>query len=126
MTQMPERIQIKRTKGWRMPAGAVKIDRSTRWGNQFKVDATPMRNGDWMVFRCTDGNLAGPPVSFHPSRKAALAASVAHHREYLLRPEAELLRRRIRTELVGQTLACWCRVGDPCHGDTLLELANAT
>lgn len=33
----PKRIQLQRTKGWRMPAGAVKVDRSTRWGNPYKV-----------------------------------------------------------------------------------------
>lgn len=31
----PKRIQLKRAKGWRMPIGAVKVDRSTRWGNPF-------------------------------------------------------------------------------------------
>jgi hypothetical protein len=30
---MPERIQLRRTKGWRMPSNAVKVDRSTKWGN---------------------------------------------------------------------------------------------
>ncbi|WP_369123141.1 DUF4326 domain-containing protein [Nocardia blacklockiae] len=28
-------------------------------------------------------------------------------------------------ELRGKDLACWCAPGDPCHGDVLLELANA-
>lgn len=27
-------------------------------------------------------------------------------------------------ELRGKDLACWCRVGAPCHADILLELAN--
>lgn len=26
--------------------------------------------------------------------------------------------------LRGKNLACWCKVGDPCHADVLLELAN--
>jgi len=26
--------------------------------------------------------------------------------------------------LHGKDLACWCRLGDPCHADVLLELAN--
>lgn len=26
--------------------------------------------------------------------------------------------------LRGKTLACWCPVGAPCHGDVLLALAN--
>lgn len=27
-------------------------------------------------------------------------------------------------ELRGKNLACWCKVGEPCHADVLLELAN--
>lgn len=34
---MPERIQLRRTKGWRMPDNTVKVDRSTRWGNPWTV-----------------------------------------------------------------------------------------
>ncbi len=26
--------------------------------------------------------------------------------------------------LIGQTLVCHCRVGEPCHGDVLLEMLN--
>ncbi|RTL03893.1 MAG: DUF4326 domain-containing protein [Acidimicrobiia bacterium] len=28
-------------------------------------------------------------------------------------------------EIAGLDLGCWCREGTPCHGDTLLEAANA-
>jgi hypothetical protein len=28
-------------------------------------------------------------------------------------------------DLRGKNLACWCKPGDPCHADVLLELANA-
>lgn len=27
-------------------------------------------------------------------------------------------------ELRGKNLACWCKLGEPCHADVLLELAN--
>lgn len=27
-------------------------------------------------------------------------------------------------ELAGKNLSCWCRVGEPCHADILLEIAN--
>jgi hypothetical protein len=27
-------------------------------------------------------------------------------------------------ELRGCNLACWCPIGEPCHADVLLELAN--
>jgi len=28
------------------------------------------------------------------------------------------------SELRGKNLACFCKVGEPCHADVLLELAN--
>ena len=28
------------------------------------------------------------------------------------------------SELRGKNLACWCKPGDPCHADVLLEMAN--
>jgi len=30
----------------------------------------------------------------------------------------------IRADLRGKNLACWCRLGTPCHADVLLRLAN--
>ena len=30
---MPQRIQRKRTKGWKMPAGTVYVGRGSKWGN---------------------------------------------------------------------------------------------
>lgn len=35
--QQPRRIQRKRTRGWRMPEGAVYVGRPSRWGNPFSV-----------------------------------------------------------------------------------------
>lgn len=34
---MPKRIQRKRTKGWRMPEGAVYVGRPTKWGNPYTL-----------------------------------------------------------------------------------------
>lgn len=33
----PARIQRKRTKGWHKPPDAIIVDRTSRWGNPFKV-----------------------------------------------------------------------------------------
>ena len=30
-------MQLRRTKGWRLPDGAVVVARPTRWGNPFRV-----------------------------------------------------------------------------------------
>lgn len=34
---MPERVQRRRIRGWRMPANTVYVGRPTRWGNPFHV-----------------------------------------------------------------------------------------
>jgi hypothetical protein len=34
-------------------------------------------------------------------------------------------REAARLELAGKNLACWCKPGEPCHADVLLEIANA-
>ena len=51
---MPKRIQRKRTKGWRMPEGAVYVGRPTKWGNLFVIAPNETREeaiadyGDWI------------------------------------------------------------------------------
>ena len=56
-----------------------------------------------------------------------LFRSVQKFREYCeARPE---LVARIKQELAGLVLGCWCKTKKhpdaPCHGDVLVELANA-
>ncbi len=102
----PQRIQLRRTNGWRMPPDTVKVDRSTRWGNPFRVDA------DTTAAACVE--------------RYARLLSGEHDAEF---SEAErALGQRIRTQLphlAGKDLACWCPLHAPCHADVLLRLANA-
>src|SRR5437762_14233430 len=35
----PRRIRLSRRKGWRVPPDTLKVDRSTRWGNPFRIDS---------------------------------------------------------------------------------------
>lgn len=37
---IPKRIQRKRSKGWRMPEGAVYVGRPSKWGNPWRVNKT--------------------------------------------------------------------------------------
>jgi len=30
----------------------------------------------------------------------------------------------VKKELKGKNLSCWCKVGEPCHVDILLKIAN--
>lgn len=104
---MPERIQLSRAKGWRMPPNTVKVDRSTKWGNPFKP---------------TDVYMTGPKQG----QQCGVDGAVQAFRNAL---ENDLKRgttaRPLLEKLRGKNLACWCRIGDPCHADVLLELANA-
>ncbi len=102
---MPARIQLKRTKGWRMPADTIKVDRTTKWGNPF----IPGRSD----------NPLGLPVK--DKRHAfVLYRSVAGDNATLVAAA--------RAELAGKNLACWCVQDDPyedaCHAAVLLEIAN--
>lgn len=107
---MPKRIQLRRTAGWRLPAGAVKVDRSTRWGNPFAIGKPHPRTGE--------------PIT----REDAFAL----YREAMADPEGPLSRylkpgcsaEAARAKLAGRDLACWCRPGELCHADHLLEIAN--
>ncbi|MBF9653902.1 DUF4326 domain-containing protein, partial [Streptococcus pseudopneumoniae] len=48
----PVRIQLRRTKGWRMPANTVKVDRTTIYGNPFRVGEDPSKLGPrWWALR---------------------------------------------------------------------------
>lgn len=109
---MPKRIQLKRTKGWRMPAGAAKVDRSTAYGNPFNATQVGVVF-DW------NGSYA-PIVALRaePSLDRCLDLFVAYMRGVLL-AEPEFL-----APLRGRDLACWCALDAPCHADILLRLAN--
>ncbi|WP_375483149.1 DUF4326 domain-containing protein [uncultured Jatrophihabitans sp.] len=42
----PERIQLRRTKGWRKPAGVIVVARPSRWGNPFRIGSDGMTRAE--------------------------------------------------------------------------------
>jgi len=110
----PVRIQLKRTKGWRMPANTVKVDRTTKWGNPFRVTQI---NGRWSCTTKRHPDDSGLVIWCQSPERA----SDLMWREYRSHLAG---RRREVQELRGKNLACWCAPGAPCHADVLLELAN--
>ncbi|MGJ5163185.1 DUF4326 domain-containing protein [Bradyrhizobium sp. HKCCYLR1051] len=111
MTERPRRIQRQRTKGWRMPENTVVVDRSTKWGNPFRV---------------------GPECSaLSPANQVQkLRDMIAIHGGFYSARDQDLGKPKvtpadIRRELRGKNLACWCRLDQACHADLLLEIANA-
>lgn len=109
---MTQRIQRRRTKGWRMPEGAVYVGRGSKWGNPWrvgqivKVETPSLNTLEWWLHR---EFLITPELAVALYRAA-------------FTPDADL----IRTELAGKDLTCWCPLSAPCHGDVLLEIANGS
>lgn len=114
-TPSPHRVQLRRTKGWRMPENTVKVDRTTRWGNPF---APPYVYPELAVplFRDLMSGYFNPAQLQHLSDTDFSAVSAAK--------EAWKRRGRSLSDLRGKNLACWCKPGSPCHADVLLKLAN--
>ena len=99
---MPRRIQRSRTKGWRMPEGAVYVGRPTRWGNPFV--------------------LGSPEVGRRPDGSEWSIDDVL--RWYRLWALNEMRDPDWIAPLRGLDLACWCPLDWPCHADVLLWLLN--
>lgn len=146
----PSRIQRRRTKGWRAPAGAIYVGRGSRWGNPFalrtpqglaRVPAAVNPGKPWEY----ESRISAAGMShtyFHPDgritdcevRFLTAAESVACYRSAILGdgwpvkaypggyglPSVE----EIRAELAGKDLMCWCREGQACHADLLIAWAN--
>ena len=92
----PLRIQRKRTKGYRLPKGAVCVHRPTKWGNPYCVDQR------------------------QPRQRA-----VALYKHWLVQsPAGVAIAEAAKRELRGKMLACWCPLDRECHADVLCELAN--
>jgi hypothetical protein len=93
-TDVPQRIQRKRTKGWKMPENTVYVGRPGKWGNPYIIS-----HGGWTR-----------EVAVDLFRKWVRACGGWSDWDF--------------KELRGQNLACWCPIDQPCHADVLLEIAN--
>jgi hypothetical protein len=91
---MAERLQRKRTPGWRKPESAVYVGRPTTWGNPFTVNYRTMQSPR-VVVELYEGFLAEHPEIVEAAREA----------------------------LAGKDLLCWCPLDQPCHADVLLRVA---
>lgn len=106
---MAKRIQRKRTKGWRMPPGAVSATRPGKWGNPFRVGKPgPMGR--------TPLDAVGAVGMFEDMLRDKQLREAAGY------PSVE----EIRQELRGKDIACFCELDAPCHVDVILKVANAT
>lgn len=120
----PQRIQRRRTKGWRMPEGAVYVGRPTVFGNPFRPG---LHQGEWQVI---DDNAMNYPLPVErPTLDAARIYAVGLFNDDLTywfggRITLDPALGAAITGLAGRDLACWCPLDQPCHADVLLRLAN--
>jgi hypothetical protein len=125
----PIRIQRKRIKGWRMPENTISVTRPGKWGNPFKVvgdmlyvDAGHRRKilSKWVLYDDFGGHKQEDAVKIF---KDLMLNLNSHKIEEPIYKKFRLMRDTIR-DLEGKNLACFCKEGEVCHADVLLELAN--
>lgn len=117
---MPERIQLRRTRGWRKPEGCIVVARPTQWGNPHRVRKTKDRRG-WMVWGNGYCHYSADPDRPMTRREAAEWAVEKFRAMY---PDGSNNAYMARIQLRGHDLGCWCPLDMPCHASVLLELAN--
>lgn len=122
----PRRIQLRRTRGWQMPADTVKVDRTTRWGNPYDV----REYGSELALHLFESTACGcwSKVAIHGVDEETLVQAHAAHCAWLRRLGGNPVE-RAQTELRGRNLACWCPLpalgeDDECHAAILLRIAN--
>lgn len=140
---MPDRIQRRRAKGWRLPEGTIYVGRPTVFGNPFHVfppikpkpGGRPPNSGSYTVCDRKGRTVYALAAGKYDAHAYAVllyrvwlttgsVSSVARktmHECSWIRAE---IRRRL-PELRGHDLACWCPLDLECHCDVLLELANS-
>lgn len=118
--ELPQRIQRKRTKGWRMPSNAVYVGRGSKWGNPFKI-GEPFD----AAFSRIQGNVAFFEKMHEFSKNLigdlnarGVVAAYEIYLDYVGLPSGAI------EYLRGKHLVCWCKHGEPCHADVLIERAN--
>lgn len=107
---MPKRIQRQRTKGWRLAdhsTTAVIVDRTSRWGNPYKIGQ--------------DGAVVG---EVRMNYRLTASAAVWAFEHALCWGRLSFSVNDVRRELAGKDLVCWCALDQPCHAAVLLGIAN--
>jgi hypothetical protein len=119
---MPERIQQRRTKGWRKPENTVSVARPSRWGNPFPVDEYGLGRS-LALFRVALYGGWNPGLLDQNQPDEYWDLTYSRSQEWRKRVggvPAEVA----RYELRGLNLMCFCPLDRPCHADALLAVAN--
>jgi hypothetical protein len=93
---IPVRVKLSRKCGWRMPPGTRSVAAPGPFANPYRPSVTGLSNRQSV--RMFEDWIRGPA-------------------------QAELLA-RVKRELKGLRLACWCGLDQSCHADVLAVIAN--
>ena len=97
MRDYPKRVRLEgNLYNTIIPQGAIAIVRPSIWGNPFKI-----------------------------SKEMSRSQVIINFEKALLAGELKFSLSEVKSKLKGKDLACWCKVGEPCHGDVLLRYANS-
>ena len=125
---MPDRLQLSRRKGFRLPLDAKSVARPHRFCNPFEV----WKNREWyaepyntehrcmgFAVKCAD-NLTARMIATQAYRAAIDDGWTGHNLP---------TKQQIRAELAGLSLACWCPLPEPgqtdwCHAAVLLDICR--
>jgi hypothetical protein len=106
---IPQRIRLRRAKGWRMPENTVNVARPGKLGNPYIVGQDGTREQCAALYLSLMRGLIG--LSDRVTPEEQIRAYRAFH--------------RARPSLKGQNIACWCALdGGACHGDIIFAAAN--
>lgn len=121
---MPIRVQRKRAKGWRMPENTLYVGRPGKWGNPFVV-GEKYENGAWMacMFPVYNEFIEKYRTGIVPKSPEEAIELYKTHMATKIKTWPDAMRKELES-LRGKNLACWCKIGQPCHADVLLEIAN--
>jgi hypothetical protein len=114
---IPLRIQRSRKTKQISPNGLpiVYVGRPGKFGNPFSIF---YKTGFWVVKdKSTDTQMKTP------DKECAVNISVRLYKDYI---QAKLKFGFDLSELKGKNLSCWCPIGQKCHADILLSLANSS
>jgi hypothetical protein len=129
------RTALSRAKGWRLPPGAVRLDRHDLFASPFRP---PRRRGDLARIVGMDGAELACERPSNPAEAVAAYRAWIEGRWPTLAALLEMDEARLIAHLGappsieevaglrGRALACWCPEAAPClcHGTVLLELAR--
>jgi hypothetical protein len=134
---MPDRLQLSRKKGSRLPEGARSVARPSDYGNPFRVGelyaeppgcrVPPLPEpGDRAEGAEFAEHISGERWLYQVRRVVSRAHAVALFIAWSERVRGDsglTYREMAARDLAGRPLACWCPIGEPCHADALLAMA---